>query len=138
MKDFLKENEIKTEVDRLNNYDLTTPSGQRKAIIEAIQSGGSFSCACAWAMVSEKEVKEWLTDGEDPESKYHTFYLLFKKAEAKVELDHLYKLNESANNGNAAASMWILKHLKPEKYSDKQEVKVDGENLQIKFDIPKK
>lgn len=110
-----------------------------KQFLMCIASGATFESACGYAKLFPKEVKEWLAQGEDASGgdKYQDFYLRYKKAQAVFELNKIKAIETAIANGDASKAMWMLERRMAEYYSQKQEVKMGSENLQIKVDIPK-
>lgn len=109
-----------------------------KQFLMCIASGATFDSACGYAKLRVKEVKGWLAQGEEAESgSYQDFYLRYKKAQAVFELNKIKAIETAIENGDASKAMWMLERRMAEYYSQKQEVKMGSENLQIKVDIPK-
>ena len=97
-----------------------------------ISEGHYAVVVCAYLGIAETTFYAWMRKAkEDIEANKKTIYTQFsqsiKEAEAKAEMRHLQTIAKAATEGNWQASAWFLKTKHRDRWSERQEVTLQGD-----------
>lgn len=97
-----------------------------------ISEGHYAVVVCAYLGIDESTYYKWITKAKNDISnnKYSIYVQLFqsiKEAEAKAEMRHLQTIAKAATEGNWQASAWFLKTKHRDRWSERQEVTLQGD-----------
>lgn len=116
-----------------------------KEIIIAHENGLPKNACASIVGINRRTLYDWLKKGEKAKSgKYHDFYLRWLKADARFQMYHLKRINDSKQ---WQASQYLLQVTDPETYVVKEKREIEAkadleargfENLIEVFDASKK
>ena len=97
-----------------------------------VSEGHYAIVVCAYLGISESTYYGWMQRAkQDRENNKKSIYLEFlesiKEAEAKAEMRHLQTIAKAATEGNWQASAWFLKTKHRDRWSERQEVTLQGD-----------
>lgn len=98
-----------------------------------ISEGHYAVVVCGYLGIAETTFYAWIRKAkEDIEANKKTIYTQFsqsiKEAEAKAEMRHLQNITKAAIDGTWQASAWFLERKHKDKWSNKQEVQLSGDD----------
>lgn len=98
-----------------------------------VSEGHYAIVVCAYLGITESCYYQWMRKAkEDIEANKKSIYVVFfqsiKEAEAKAEMRHLQTIAKAANEGNWQASAWFLKTKHRDRWSERQEVTLQGDS----------
>jgi transposase len=112
---------------KLNNEMIAKAS-------EFVSQGHYANVVCEYLGISEptyysyiKKAKEDQAEGRD--SIFLKFFKSIKEAEAKAEMRHLQNILKTAQEGAWQASAWYLERKHKQRWSLKQEIQMQGEQI---------
>lgn len=97
-----------------------------------ISEGHYAVVVCAYLGISEAIYYKWIQRAKEDQSNnqksiYVEFFESIKEAEAKAEMRHLQTIAKAATEGNWQASAWFLKTKHRDRWSERQEVTLQGD-----------
>lgn len=97
-----------------------------------VSEGHYAIVVCAYLGISESTYYYWMQRAkQDKDNNKSSIYLEFlesiKEAEAKAEMRHLQTIAKAATEGNWQASAWFLKTKHRDRWSERQEVTLQGD-----------
>lgn len=97
-----------------------------------VSEGHYAIVVCAYLGIAETSFYNWMRKAkEDIEAGKNSIYVQFlqsiKEAEAKAEMRHLQTIAKAATEGNWQASAWFLKTKHRDRWSERQEVTLQGD-----------
>jgi hypothetical protein len=97
-----------------------------------ISEGHYAVVVCTYLGIAETSFYNWCRKGkEDFENGKNSIYVQFlqsiNEAEAKAEMLHLQNIAKSANDGTWQASAWLLERKHKNRWSNKQEIQLSGD-----------
>lgn len=97
-----------------------------------VSEGHYAIVVCAYLGIAETSFYNWMRKAkEDKEAGKNSIYVQFlqsiKEAEAKAEMRHLQTIAKAATEGNWQASAWFLKTKHRDRWSERQEVTLQGD-----------
>lgn len=98
-----------------------------------VSEGHYAIVVCAYLGIAETSFYNWMRKAkEDIEAGKNSIYVQFlqsiKEAEAKAEMRHLQTIAKAATEGNWQASAWFLKTKHRDRWSERQEVTLQGDS----------
>jgi hypothetical protein len=100
-------------------------------IIECLEQGNYLETAAAMAGVHKSTVFGWLRKGRDPdniEPSYKAFVVSVDKAQARVEVNLLARLDRAAQLGAWQADTWRLERKFPDRWGRRERVEHTGKD----------
>lgn len=99
-----------------------TPQVEAK-LVEVIGAGLDVGAAAAFLKLSRRTVERWLERGRGGKSRpCRRFALAVEQARAQCELREVLHVRKAAQNGNVKASMWLLEHVRPERWGRRRPI----------------
>lgn len=97
-----------------------------------ISEGHYAVVVCAYLGISEVTYYDWLKKAkqhieEGKNSIYVKFSKSIQEAEAKAEMRHLQNIAKAATDGTWQASAWLLERKHKNRWSNKQEIQLSGD-----------
>lgn len=97
-----------------------------------VSEGHYAIVVCSYLGIAETSFYNWMRKAkEDKEAGKNSIYVQFlqsiKEAEAKAEMRHLQTIAKAATEGNWQASAWFLKTKHRDRWSERQEVTLQGD-----------
>ena len=97
-----------------------------------VSEGHYAIVVCSYLGIAETSFYSWMRKAkEDIEAGKNSIYVQFlqsiKEAEAKAEMRHLQTIAKAATEGNWQASAWFLKTKHRDRWSERQEVTLQGD-----------
>lgn len=98
-----------------------------------ISEGHYAVVVCSYLGISEAIYYKWIQKAKEDlsnnkKSIYIEFFESIKEAEAKAEMRHLQNITKAAIDGTWQASAWFLERKHKDKWSNKQEVQLSGDD----------
>lgn len=98
-----------------------------------VSEGHYAIVVCSYLGIAETSFYSWMRKAkEDKEAGKNSIYVQFlqsiKEAEAKAEMRHLQTIAKAATEGNWQASAWFLKTKHRDRWSERQEVTLQGDS----------
>lgn len=98
-----------------------------------VSEGHYAIVVCAYLGIAETSFYSWMRKAKiDLEAGKNSIYVQFlqsiKEAEAKAEMRHLQTIAKAATEGNWQASAWFLKTKHRDRWSERQEVTLQGDS----------
>lgn len=98
-----------------------------------ISEGHYAVVVCSYLGISEAIYYKWIQKAKEDlsnnkKSIYIEFFESIKEAEAKAEMRHLQNITKAAIDGTWQASAWFLERKHKDKWSNKQELQLSGDD----------
>lgn len=98
-----------------------------------VSEGHYAIVVCAYLGIGETTYYRWIEKAKEDikhnkNSIYREFWESVKEAEAKAEMRHLQTIAKAATEGNWQASAWFLKTKHRDRWSERQEVTLQGDS----------
>jgi hypothetical protein len=107
-----------------------TPEAQER-IVKALKGGNYRKVAVRWAGISYRVFAEWMARGkESPKSAFGSFRRAVIEAEEEAEIGAVALVMVAARSDPKHAEWW-LSHRHPERWSEKQRVKIERDKRDI-------
>lgn len=97
-----------------------------------VSEGHYAIVVCAYLGIGETTYYRWIEKAKEDVKQnkisiYREFWESVKEAEAKAEMRHLQTIAKAATEGNWQASAWFLKTKHRDRWSERQEVTLQGD-----------
>ncbi len=97
-----------------------------------ISEGHYAVVVCTYLGIDESTFYKWINKAKqdievNKKSIYVEFFQSINEAEAKAEMRHLQNIAKSANDGTWQASAWLLERKHKNRWSNKQEIQLSGD-----------
>jgi hypothetical protein len=97
-----------------------------------ISEGHYAVVVCTYLGIDESTFYKWINKAKqdieaNKKSIYVEFFQSINEAEAKAEMRHLKNIAKSANDGTWQASAWLLERKHKNRWSNKQEIQLSGD-----------
>ena len=97
-----------------------------------ISEGHYAVVVCTYLGIDESTFYKWINKAKqdieaNKKSIYVEFFQSINEAEAKAEMRHLQNIAKSATDGTWQASAWLLERKHKNRWSNKQEIQLSGD-----------